>query len=73
MRGRELLKKYGLTGEIKILCRNSLEVENMRFNILLGNPPYLGEKNNKSIFQKIRETEFGKKYYEAKMDYFYFL
>lgn len=72
VRGRELLKKYGLTGEIKILCRNSLEVENMRFNILLGNPPYLGEKNNKSIFQKIRETEFGKKYYEAKMDYFYF-
>lgn len=72
VRGRELLKKYGLAGEVNVLCCNSLEIENMKFNILLGNPPYLGEKNNKSIFQEIRETEFGKKYYEARMDYFYF-
>lgn len=72
VRGRELLKKYGLIGEVRILCCNSLEIKDMKFNILLGNPPYLGEKNNKSIFQEIRETEFGKKYYEARMDYFYF-
>ncbi|MHD0318714.1 Eco57I restriction-modification methylase domain-containing protein [Fusobacterium sp. THCT1E2] len=72
IRGRELLKKHRLVGEVKVLCCNSLEIENMKFNILLGNPPYLGEKNNKSIFQEIRKTEFGKKYYEARMDYFYF-
>lgn len=72
IRGRELLKKYRLIGEVKVLCCNSLEIENMKFNILLGNPPYLGEKNNKSIFQEIRKTEFGRNYYEARMDYFYF-
>lgn len=72
VKGRELLKKYGLTGELDIRCEDSLKVENLEFNILLGNPPYLGEKNNKKIFQEVRETEFGKKYYEGKMDYFYF-
>jgi adenine-specific DNA-methyltransferase len=43
-----------------------------KFNLIVGNPPYLGEKNNKEIFQKVRQTDFGQKYYEAKMDYLYF-
>lgn len=43
-----------------------------KFDIILGNPPYLGEKNHKDIFEKVRKTSFGEKYYEAKMDYFYF-
>ena len=38
----------------------------------MGNPPYLGEKNNREVFQKIKNTSFGMKYYEGKMDYFYF-
>ncbi|QEK12384.1 hypothetical protein FQB35_08345 [Crassaminicella thermophila] len=42
------------------------------FDIVIGNPPYLGEKGNKHIFDKIKGTHFGKKYYEGKMDYFYF-
>ncbi len=42
------------------------------FDIVIGNPPYIGEKGNKSIFEDIRKHEFGKKYYEAKMDYFYY-
>lgn len=72
IKGKELLKKYNIDSELNILCKNSLQNENMRFNIILGNPPYLGEKNNKSLFQEIRKTKFGKKYYEAKMDYLYF-
>ncbi|WP_053957590.1 Eco57I restriction-modification methylase domain-containing protein [Inediibacterium massiliense] len=43
-----------------------------KFHIVLGNPPYFGEKGNKSIFDSAKETSFGKKYYEGKMDYFYF-
>lgn len=42
------------------------------FDIVLGNPPYIGERGNKSLFQNIRQREFGEKYYERKMDYFYF-
>lgn len=41
-------------------------------DLVLGNPPYLGEKNHKELFQKMRETEFGARYYEGRMDYFYY-
>ncbi|AOT68554.1 Eco57I restriction-modification methylase domain-containing protein [Geosporobacter ferrireducens] len=42
------------------------------FDIVIGNPPYLGEKGNRNVFLEIRDTTFGRKYYEGKMDYFYF-
>lgn len=42
------------------------------FDIVIGNPPYIGEKGNKDLFENIKKHEFGKKYYEAKMDYFYY-
>ncbi len=68
-----LLSKYSIKGKLRVYHKNSL-FENIegKYNILLGNPPYLGEKNNKDIFEKIKETEFGKKYYEGRMDYLYF-
>lgn len=39
---------------------------------ILGNPPYIGEKGNKEIFQLVKMNSLGKKYYLGKMDYFYF-
>ena len=72
IKGRGVLKKYGINGEVNILCEDSLQKEGIKFNILLGNPPYLGEKNNKALFQEIKKTKLGEKYYEGKMDYFYF-
>lgn len=42
------------------------------FDLILGNPPYIGEKGNKSIFEDLKQTAFGMTYYEGKMDYFYF-
>lgn len=42
------------------------------FHIVLGNPPYIGERGNKGLFQEIRQKDFGEKYYERNMDYFYF-
>lgn len=68
---KEVLKYYNLDGEINLIVGNGLLVEE-KFNLILGNPPYLGEKNNKEVFQKIKITDFGMKYYEGKMDYFYF-
>lgn len=68
---KELLKDHSLDGEVKLKVQNGLFVEE-KFNVILGNPPYLGEKNNKEVFQSIKNTEFGRKYYEGKMDFFYF-
>ncbi len=42
------------------------------FDIVIGNPPYVGEKDNKENFRSIVKTTFGKKYYRGKMDLFYF-
>lgn len=71
-KGRELLTSYSLDGILNIENSDGLLLEESGYNIILGNPPYLGEKNNKEIFQQVKNTNFGKKYYEARMDYFYF-
>jgi hypothetical protein len=44
------------------------------FDIIIGNPPYLREKDNARIFKPINNSELGQKYHQGKMDYwFYFL
>ncbi|KDR95690.1 adenine-specific DNA-methyltransferase [Peptoclostridium litorale DSM 5388] len=48
------------------------DFEKKNFDIIIGNPPYIGEKGNKEIFEIARENEFGKLYYEKGMDYFYY-
>lgn len=46
--------------------------ENDGFDIVIGNPPYIGEGKNKQVFIPVQNTEFGKKYYIGKMDFWYF-
>ena len=42
------------------------------FDVLLANPPYVGQKGNKEIFQEIARTDFGKRFHQRRMDLFYF-
>ncbi|MFQ5754147.1 MAG: Eco57I restriction-modification methylase domain-containing protein, partial [bacterium] len=42
------------------------------FDVVIANPPYIGEKGNEEIFHKIARTELGKKFYSRWMDYFYY-
>ena len=42
------------------------------FNVVIGNPPYLKEQNNQSVFEPIIENQWGKKWHQGKMDYWYF-
>lgn len=46
--------------------------ENGGFDIVIGNPPYVGESGHKDLFRPIAATSFGEKYYQGKMDLFYF-
>ena len=46
--------------------------ENGGFDIVIGNPPYVGESGHKEIFRPIANTEFGHRFYQGKMDLFYF-
>lgn len=42
------------------------------FDCIVGNPPYLKELGNKEIFQPVLRGNLGKKYYQGKMDFWYF-
>lgn len=41
------------------------------FDVVIGNPPYVGEKGNKEIFQQIAKGNL-KEFYQGMMDLFYF-
>lgn len=44
------------------------------FDIVIANPPYLKERDNKYVFNQITTSQWGREYHEGKMDYwFYFL
>ena len=49
-----------------------LNISSLKYDIVLGNPPYIGEKGNKELFEEIRDGDFGNRYYKKGMDYFYF-
>jgi len=42
-----------------------------KFDIIIGNPPYVKEYTSKEIFEPVKKTEL-KKYYQGKMDFWYF-
>ena len=42
------------------------------YDVVIGNPPYIGERLDEKIFHEVARTEFGKKFYTRWMDYFYF-
>jgi adenine-specific DNA-methyltransferase len=46
--------------------------ENGGFDICIANPPYIGEKEHKEIFKSLAQTELGRKFYQGRMDLFYF-
>lgn len=46
--------------------------EKQGFDIVIGNPPYIGEEGHKYLFQEIANTNFGSQYYIGKMDFWYF-
>jgi adenine-specific DNA-methyltransferase len=41
------------------------------FDIVITNPPYIGEKGHKEIFHEVKQANLGK-FYMGKMDFFYF-
>ena len=45
---------------------------NHGFDVLLANPPYIGQKGHKEVFQEIARTDFGRKFHQRRMDLFYF-
>lgn len=42
------------------------------FDVVIANPPYLKERDNKNIFEPVNNSSFGKKYHQGKMDFWYY-
>jgi hypothetical protein len=42
------------------------------FDIIIGNPPYLRERNAKALFDSLAKTELGTRWREARMDLWYY-
>ncbi len=59
-----------------VVCNDSLSDKVMlacnKYDIVIGNPPYLGEKGNKELFEELKNTQLGQKHYCGKMDLSYF-
>ncbi|MFT4244814.1 MAG: Eco57I restriction-modification methylase domain-containing protein, partial [Candidatus Woesearchaeota archaeon] len=55
----------------KLYFAEVFQRENPGFDVVIGNPPYVGEKGNKEIFQEIKNGFLGK-FHQGKMDLFYF-
>ncbi|MBL7829466.1 MAG: N-6 DNA methylase [Saprospiraceae bacterium] len=52
--------------------QNPLVNEKTGFDIVIANPPYLGDKGNKDKFRPILNTRLGRSFYKGQMDLFYF-
>lgn len=42
------------------------------FDLVIANPPYVGEKGHKAMFDTLKTTSLGRRFYKGKMDLFYF-
>ncbi len=42
------------------------------FDVVIANPPYLKERDNRKVFESANNSDFGKKYHQGKMDYWYY-
>jgi adenine-specific DNA-methyltransferase len=69
---------YTLSGEWaipwKVQCQDTLNLNELdgQMDLVLGNPPYLGEKGNKAFFRRLKEQVETAPYYVGRMDLYYF-
>lgn len=68
--------RWGVTASCNLHVMNALSDECLevipKMDIVLGNPPYIGEKNNRHVFDDIKECAIFNEFYQAKMDYHHF-
>jgi hypothetical protein len=55
----------------KLYFSDVFKRDNPGFDVVIGNPPYVGEKGHSSIFEEIKNGALGK-FHQRKVDLFYF-
>ena len=68
----DILKEFTKEGDFDYrIFFSEVFHQNKGFDIVIGNPPYVGEKGHKDLFEPIKKCSLGR-FYQGKMDYFYF-
>jgi hypothetical protein len=42
------------------------------FDVIVGNPPYIGMKGHSHLFEEVKNSSLGRRFFSGKMDYLYF-
>ncbi len=63
-------KSHVLAGDKEL--KFELLVNGNDFDYVVGNPPYVGEKGHKELFEPLKEHEYWKHFYKGRSDYLYY-
>lgn len=63
-------KSHVLAGDKELKFGELINKNN--FDFVIGNPPYVGEKGHKELFEPLKEHEYWKHLYQGKSDYLYY-
>jgi len=63
-------KSHVLAGDKEL--KFELLVNGNDFDYVVGNPPYVGEKGHKELFEPLKEHEYWKHFYQGRSDYLYY-
>lgn len=50
---------------------NEQVTKKVGFDIVIANPPYIGQSGNRDLFREVLNTKLGKEFHQRRMDYFY--
>jgi len=63
-------KSHVLAGDKEL--KFELLVNGNEFDYVVGNPPYVGEKGHKELFEPLKKHEYWKHFYQGRSDYLYY-
>ena len=65
--------RFGLTARLDPAKQDAFtRIREGGFDLVVGNPPYVAEANNKPLFERLRRIDAWKGVYRGKSDYYYY-
>jgi hypothetical protein len=66
-------ERYGLSAQLDPAKQDAFtRIREGGFDLVVGNPPYVAEANNKPLFERLRQIDAWKGIYQGKSDYYYY-
>lgn len=66
-------ERFGLVGQLDPQKQDAFtHIREGGFDLVVGNPPYVAEANNKPLFERLRRIDAWKDIYRGKSDYLYY-